>query len=403
MTVFWIVAAMFVAGALLIVLPALWRPGGTATASAAALAVHRDQWTEAEHDVAAGRLASADLAEARAEIERRAGEDVQPGDAALAAQAPASPRRLAMGLALLVPAASIALYLALGHPASIAPAEGALALHSAGPEQAQRMVALLLDRVKARPDDIEGWTQLGRGYVVLQRWRDGAIALRRAVDLAPNNPHLLADLADVVAMNQGRRLAGEPTRLIQQALDADPRHVKALALAGSAALEAQDYATARDHWQRALALVPPDSPAALSMRGSLAQATTLAGGPAAVATMAAASAGTRIDGEVLLSPALASRKGPNDTLFVFARAAEGPRMPLAIVRRSATLPASFALDDSMAMSPQLRLSAFARVVVGARLSRSGNATPQPGDLVGQSEPVAPGASGLRIVIDRVQP
>jgi cytochrome c-type biogenesis protein CcmH len=399
MTVFWIVAAMFVAGALLIVLPALWRPGGTATASAAALAVHRDQWTEAEHDVAAGRLASTDLAEARAEIERRAGEDAQPGDAALAAQAPISPRRLAMGLALLVAAASIALYLALGHPASIAPAEDALASHSAGPEQAQRMVALLLDRVKARPDDIEGWTQLGRGYIALQRWRDGAIALRRAVDLAPNNPHLLADLADVVAMNQGRRLAGEPTRLIQQALDADPRHVKALALAGSAALEAQDYAAARDHWQRALALVPPDSPAARSMRGSLAQATKLADG----ATTTAANAATRIDGEVLLSPALASRMGPNDTLFVFARAAEGPRMPLAIVRRSAALPASFALDDSMAMSPQLRLSAFARVVVGARLSRSGNATPQPGDLIGQSEPVAPGAAGLRIVIDRVQP
>jgi cytochrome c-type biogenesis protein CcmH len=272
-------------------------------------------------------------------------------------------------------------------------------LHSAGPEQAQRMVALLLDRVKARPDDIEGWTQLGRGYVALQRWRDGAIALRRAVDLAPNNPHLLADLADVVAMNQGRRLAGEPARLIQQALDADPRHVKALALAGSAALEAQDYATARDLWQRALALVPPDSPAARSMRGSLAQATKLADGAATTV----ASAGTRIDGEVLLSPALASRMAPNDTLFVFARAAEGPRMPLAIVRRSATLPASFALDDSMAMSPQLRLSAFARVVVGARLSRSGNATPQPGDLIGHSEPVAPGASGLRIVIDRVQP
>lgn len=339
MTVFWLVAAMFVAGALLIVLPALWR------------------------------------------------QPAAPG---------ASPWRLTLGLGLGLPAASIALYLTLGHPASIAPTEG----HRAGPDQATHGIVRLLERVKARPDDVDGWTLLGRAYVSLQRWRDGAIALQRAVDLAPDNANLIADLADVIAMMQGRRFAGEPARLIQRALDADPKHLKSLALAGSAAFEVQDYAAARDHWQRALALLPADAPAARSLRGSLAEAAKLAGEPSASATAGDAA---RIAGEVVLSPALASRLNPGDTLFVFARAAEGPRMPLEIVKRSAALPATFSLDDSMAMGPQLRLSAFPRVVVGARLSRSGNATPQAGDLVGQSEPVAPGATGLRIVIDRVQP
>jgi cytochrome c-type biogenesis protein CcmH len=114
-------------------------------------------------------------------------------------------------------------------------------------------------------------------------------------------------------------------------------------------------------------------------------------------------AAATLTGSVELSPALASRVAAGDTLFVFARAAEGPRMPLAIVRGSPKLPFAFTLDDSMAMSPQLKLSAFSQVVVGARVSRSGNATPQPGDLIGQSAAVPPGTSNLRVVIDRVQP
>jgi cytochrome c-type biogenesis protein CcmH len=131
-----------------------------------------------------------------------------------------------------------------------------------------------------------------------------------------------------------------------------------------------------------------------------------ADGPAAPASAGRTPGAAReaVTGQVVLSPALADRLAPGDTVFVFARAAEGPRMPLAILRQSASsLPMAFRLDDSLAMSPQFKLSAFASVVVGARISRSGQATPQPGDLVGQSAPVPPGTQGLQIVIDRVQP
>jgi len=208
-------------------------------------------------------------------------------------------------------------------------------------------------------------------------------------------------------MAQGKRLAGEPARLIQQALDADPRHVKALALAGSAAFEARDPAAARGYWERVLALVPPDSDIARSVQGSILQATKLEAALSAAASPASPAPATvtgAIGGEVSLSPALAARVAAGDTLFVFARAAEGPRMPLAIVRRPVgDWPAAFTLDDSMAMAPNLKLSGFAQVVVSARISRSGNATPQPGDLIGQSAPVAPGVQGLRIAIDAVQP
>ena len=139
-----------------------------------------------------------------------------------------------------------------------------------------------------------------------------------------------------------------------------------------------------------------------SVRGSLAQATSLDSNAAPIATTAPTAA-TPLTGTVQLSAALAAGVGPNDTLFVFARAAEGSRVPLAVLRRQASLPLAFTLDDSMSMSPQSRLSGAARVVVGARISKSGDATPQPGDLLGQSAVVASGAQGVRVVIDRVQP
>lgn len=414
MLVFWIVAAMFLIGALLLVLPALLRSQAIDAVSAreAALTVHRDQWQEAEADVAAGRLDATQLPVARAEIDRRAREDAVVSDGALTPARPA--RRTALALALLLPVASVSLYLLLGNPQAALPAAAAAQNHSTQPEQVQKMVAALAERLKAQPDDVDGWTMLGRSYVALGRHRDAATALQRANALAPGNPSLLADLADVTGMAQGRKLAGEPSRLIQQALDIDPSHVKALALAGSAAFDAKDYEGARSFWQRLLAVVPADSPLARSVQGSIAEAQAMAGGvtvPAAGNARAVAdkvveapSAGAPgVSGQVVLGPALASRVAAGDTLFIFARAAQGPRMPLAIVRRSATLPATFTLDDSMAMAPELRLSGFAEVVVGARVSKSGNATPQPGDLIGQSAPLRPGASDLRIVIDQVLP
>lgn len=402
MLVFWIVAAMFTVGALLVLLPGLLRPRtDSVDTREAALAVHRDHWREAAADVENGRLGGDQLAAARGEIDLRAREVAASAPSTASAQ-PA--QRTAAALALLLPAASVSLYLWLGDPQAAMSSAAVVAQHSTSPDQVQKMVAALADRLKAQPDDIEGWTMLGRSYVALGRHRDAATALQRANALAPGNASLLADLADVLAMAQGRKLAGEPARVIQQALDADPKHVKALALAGTVAFETKDYAAARGYWQRLLAEVPAESPLARSVGSSIAEATALeSGGTLVAANDAKPAAGANLSGEVGISAELAARVGPDDTLFIFARAAEGPRMPLAIARRKAQLPAKFMLDDSMAMSPQTKLSGAGAVVVGARISKSGNATPQPGDLIGQSAVVKPDARALRVVIDRVQP
>jgi cytochrome c-type biogenesis protein CcmH len=401
MVVFGIVAALFVAGALLWLLPGLLRPRASEwDAQAAAAALTLDQARETERDAADGRLAQERLDEAQAELAQRAREEAP----APVATAPTAARRTAIGLALVLPLVSAALYLQLGEPQAIVPTLSSAPggeRHTTTPEQIEQRVAALAERLRAQPGDIDGWLMLGRSYTVLGRYRDAATAMERASALAPQNAGLLADWADVLAMSQGRRLTGRPAQLIQRALDADPRHVKALALAGSVAFETKDYAAARGYWEQLLAVVPADSPLARSVQGSIAEASALDGSSAPPAP---ASANASIAGQVELSPALAARVAAGDTLFVFARAVEGPRMPLAIYKVNAhAQPARFVLDDSMAMAPALRLSGFKQVIVGARISRSGQATPQAGDLIGQSGPLAPGAQGVRVVIDRVQP
>lgn len=409
MTMFWAVVALLLAGALLMLVPPLWRSRGDAgevSPQAASLAVYRDQWREAEADLAAGLIAPERAGEAREDIARRWQEEE--GEPGTQAPAPVNGSRFsrasAMALLVLLPLASVLSYLQLGdlRPLQAAEPAPAAAQHSLTPGQIEARVAALAERLKAAPGDAEGWVMLGRSYVVLGRYRDAAMAWRRAVELRPPDPSLLADLADVVAMAQGKRLAGEPAALVQRALDADPRHVKALALAGSVAFESRDYPAARGYWQRLLAIVPAQSDVARSIQGSIAQATRMEAALGGIASPATAA--VPLSGEVSLSPALASRVAAGDTLFVFARAAEGSRQPLAVLRQPVgAWPQRFVLGDALAVSSERRLSSQAQVVVGARISRSGGATPQPGDLVGTSAVVSSSVQGLRLVIDQVQP
>jgi cytochrome c-type biogenesis protein CcmH len=139
---------------------------------------------------------------------------------------------------------------------------------------------------------------------------------------------------------------------------------------------------------------------AASVRDSIADAEKLAGGKAAAPAAKAATAPAGISGTVRLAPGFAAKATPEDTVFIFARAAEGPRVPLAVMRKQVRdLPATFTLDDSMAMTPAAKLSDHAQVVVGARVSSTGNPAAQPGDLEGYSAPLAPGASGVQITIN----
>ncbi len=388
MTAFWLIGAAFAAAVLAWVLwPLRSRKSGAAVSRQAVnVSIYRDQLRELEADLAAGRLAAADYERSHAELEARLLEDVREPDAAAA---PATGRGLALVLGAAIPALALAVYFAVGDPATLLRG----AEHGARVEQMETLVARLAERLREHPEDAEGWKLLGRSYAALGRFAEAADAYAKAAVRTPRDAQLLVDFADVLAMARGQRLEGEPEKLIQRALEIDPQNLKALALAGTVAFERKDYAQAAAYWQRMLPRVPADSEDARVIQQNVAEAKSLAG-----------SAQSTLTGTVSIAPGLTSKVAPDDVVFVFARAAEGPPMPLAVARtRVRDLPYEFRLDDSMAMTPAMKLSAFPRVVVGARVSKSGNATPEPGDLQGASAPVANDAGEVRVVIDRVVP
>lgn len=328
---------------------------------------------------------------------------------------------LLAGVVLVVAAAG---YWWIGSPAQFgadvagAPAGGDTAAtgnnpqHATSAEQIAAMVDKLAARMKEQPDDPEGWAMLARSYTVLGRHAEALTAYEKAVKLRNDDAQLLADYADSLAVANNRQLAGEPIKIIEKALKLDPRNVKALALAGTYAFTQKDYAGAVKHWEQVVQLGSADSGYVQQIQAALAEARQLAGLPAEPAKLAAAAtpatapaapsalaAGQSVSGTVVLAPALAKLAGPDDTVFIFARAANGGRMPLAILRKQVRdLPIQFTLDDSLSMSPAAKLSGAPSVVVSARISKSGEALPKPGDLAGQAAPVALGATGVRIEI-----
>jgi len=390
MIVFWALAVALAVLALLLALrPLLFARQSTGVGrSDANVSIYRDQLRELEADRAAGTLADADYQSARLELEARLLEDVTPEAAATRGTS----RALLVGLGVAVPLCAAALYLAVGNPQALAPREDP---HAFDPQQLTALVERLAARMRENPDDAEGWKLLGRSYAALGRFPDALDAYAKAAVRKPRDADLLADMADVLATTRKERLQGEPEKLVLRALEIDPQNLKALALAGTAAFDRKDYGAAARYWQRMLPLVEPGSEDARTIQASIAEARALGGKPAATASRA-------LQGKVTLSKKLAAQANPDDTVFIFARAAEGPPMPLAVRRvRVRDLPLEFALDDSMAMAPGMNLSAHPRVVVGARISKSGTPTPQPGDLQGLSAPVANDARGVSVTIDQV--
>ncbi len=323
------------------------------------------------------------------------------------ATAPRPTPRLWAGVAAFSVALCAVGYFVVGNPGAwgVAPGQTAAATPAPTKAQVEQMLAQMVERVGKEPGDAKAWAVLGRSYLMLGRHAEAAGALGKLVALAPDDAQAHADLADAKAMAAGRVLAGEPAALIARALELDPDNLKALALAGTIAFERGAFDEAIRHWERAIGVSTQagaaESELAANLRSGIAQARQRGGTPAspAAAPAVAAAATAQVAGRVTLAAALAAQASPEDTLFVFARAAQGPRMPLALLRRQVKdLPLDFTLDDSLAMSPAAKLSGASQVVIGARISKSGNATPQAGDLQGLSAPVAVGAKGVLVEI-----
>ncbi|HST02069.1 MAG TPA: c-type cytochrome biogenesis protein CcmI [Usitatibacter sp.] len=410
MSVFVVIAALMTLVALAFVLVPLARVPRAAGPSLAEanLEVLRSQRREIEADAASGLIGSEERDAALADLVARAqGELALPGEAA-AAPAARKPWTTIAIVAAALPALAIGTYLALGDPTALRPRPAAAQMDDA---QIVAMVESLAVKVRERPDDARGWALLARSLAALGRFDESAKAYEHLVGLVPDDAQVYADYADALAMAQGRTLAGKPYELARRALAIDPRNPKALALAGSAAMDGGDFPAAAGYWRSLAAQMPSgsdDERQVLAILDELNTKAAAAGRPLPsmprIAKAAPAATAAKVTGSVRIAPTLAAKAAAGDTLFVFARAEGGSRMPLAVLRTSAgTLPLDFSLDDSMAMSPMAKISSASAVRIEARVSRSGGAAPQSGDLVGTSDIVKPGASGVKIVIDKVLP
>lgn len=419
MILFWILCAALLLLAVIFVAFPLWRKTSSnndVLRDTANLGILRDQAAELEIDLHNGLLTQDAYEQGQRELQSRLLEEVkvtgQP-----AARLPRNPARvLAISLAILLPIFSVLLYLALGNTDALAPQETIVAddsgvIHS---EEALQRLEKKVKRLGKNPND---WWMLARTYTELKRYPEAVSAYERLVALVPNEAQLWANYADVYAMAHGQTLQNpEVTRLLNKALELNPNNTTALALSGSAAMERNDYATAITQWQTLIDQLGQDSPDIEVYRGGIRQASVLLaaqpGGKEKLAQLTSAKAaekllansGAGITGKVSLSPALKDKVSPTDVVFILARAAQGPKMPLAVLRKQVKdLPLNFTLDDSMAMQPQLKLSNFPQVVVVARVSKSGTPMAQSGDLQGLSGALKPSAKNLNIVIDSVLP
>jgi cytochrome c-type biogenesis protein CcmH len=424
MLIFWSIATLLVCLTLASLLWPLLRARHiqeAPDAETAAIAVYRDQRQALDAEYADGVITPGEREAAIAELARRLGDEL----GAPLGRTGALPQRrawvVALTLLILIPSAAGVLYARLGNPgaAALAASSPESSGHDLSESQLVAMVDQLAARLKSHPEEAEGWQLLARSYAALGRFRDAADAYAHADALTPNNADLIADYADALAMAQGKRLAGKPLELVRRALSIDPQHRKALALAATAALEARDLDGALAYWRQLLAQFPQGSDDAKQISAIVAEIeaarhdgpgpagqTGKTGERADQAAVALTSPPTvkTVGGRVDIDAALAGKVAPTDAVFIFARAVDGPRMPLAVLRIPAReLPKQFVLDDSMGMAPGMKLSTARAVVVEARISKSGNALPQPGDLSGHSGPVKPGASAVHVTIDQVVP
>ena len=412
MTIFLIICALMLSVALLFVVLPLWRStgkGNQVQRDAINLEIFRDQIAEMDADLRDGLLTPELYEQGKGELQARLLEEVRPtegnGNHALS-----NPHKvMAIGLAILLSLAAVGLYWKTGNRDALLPQAGGF-----GVVRSETALKELEGKLAQNPKDKESWLVLARSYTELERYADAAKAYDKLTQLEPNEAQLWAEFADVLAMASGQSLAGHPTLLLEKALKLDPNNPKALALAGSAAMGRGDYPAAISYWEGVLKQVPGDSEDAKMIASGIQQARNFlaqgkSGKPTAdqptplVEDKKPAAAGSeRITGTVTLSSALAGKASPNDMLFVVARAASGHKTPLAVIRAQVKdLPMQFALDDSMAMSPQAKLSGADEVVVVARVSKSGDAISQPGDLQGMSATLKPGSSGVKLSIDSI--
>ena len=436
MTSFIIAAALLTLLSLSFLLWALLRRKSGISDNRRALnaAVYRDQLLELEREQSEGSLADADYAQAQEEVQRRLLEDIDTSPEILDSN---RGRKWVWVTLLLFPLVAAGFYAWHGNPAALNPQSAAAP--EVTDQQIKEMVTKLAAKLEANPNNPEGWAMLARSYMNLAQPLDAVRAFGHIEKQVSEDPSLMVDYAEALLDSADAQNFAHARALVEKALTQEPGHPKGLFIAGGIALMDKDFARADALWEKLLPLLEPGSqdfnyvldsvnrvrvklkkPAlkaeqfnqaedpvsqsAATAGKSAETAPANAGAATGSANVAAKTGNSSVSGHVELDAALKAKTSPTDTVFIFARAVSGPRMPLAILKTTVSaLPLDFELTEAMAMSPQISLSTADMVRVEVRVSKAGSATPTAGDLIGASLPVKPGSRGVSVKINAVQP
>jgi len=426
MTLFWVLAGIFIVASLLFILPTLLRNKESDTGVArnsTNVSIYQDQISELDNDLRNDILNQEQYNQSKQELQQRMMLDM-PEKSSISEKILNTKRSLAtpIVLSLLIPVSAVSLYLLLGNTKALLPQPPVkqmelignnLAPEGDGHQEISSMVDNLVKRLENEPDNLEGWKMLGQTYAIMGRFDEAKDVYAKLLAKSPDSPEALVNLADVFAMTQGGSLMGKPVELINKALSIDPKNLKALALAGTAEFEKGEFMQATVYWDELLAMIPGESKLAKSVSGSIKQAKLLASGnggevliakeqsPESDKDLSNKVSSPTVSGVVNISPALLAKVSPEDKLYIYARAKNGPKMPLAIVILQAKdLPAKFTLKDGMGMNPNMKLTSFPEVIISARVTKSGKAVPVNGDLQGFSEVIKIGDQNVSILIDQ---
>ena len=436
---FVVLTLLMVVAVLGVLVWSLWRPPVQAAADAheqANAQVYRDQSADLAREHALEHLNDAEYAQAQEELKLRLRDDWVSGPVQAHGGVTHRPRKTVLALCLMLPVCAVLLYGAWGSPMGLDPAALARSAPDEGPnatvtpEKIAQMVGQLERRLQDEPNNVDAWVMLARLQRSQEKFPASEKSFAKALTLTPDDD-LAVERAEVVAQVQGGDFSGEPWAVINRILKANPNQNNALLLAGSASFSEGRFAQAIQYWERVRASLPPQSEDINALDSALAQArerlapgrasaqlpdsgrasaqspdtgrasaqSAPSGGISAQPASPPSVSNARIAGRVSLAPELVAQTSPSDTVFIYATPAQGGRMPLAIVRTTvAALPFDFVLDDSQAMGPQSKLSSASEVVLKARISKTGQAMAQPGELGVSLGPIKNPSNQLSLVI-----
>ncbi|WP_087503240.1 c-type cytochrome biogenesis protein CcmI [Pseudomonas sp. SID14000] len=393
---FWLSAGLLLLAALSFLLIPILRGRGhqqEEDRTALNVALYQERVAELATQQAAGVLDGAQMAKGRDEAARELLADTEGAEAARQGHLG---KALPLLAALLVPLMALGLYLHFGAADKVELTQE----FAEAPKSMEEMTTRLERVVQAQPDSAEAMYFLGRAYMAEQRPADAARTFERAVALAGRQPELLGQWAQALYFAADKQWSPQLQALTDEALKADPNEVTSLGLRGIAAFEGERYQEAIDYWKRLLAQLPEGDASRAALQGGIDRAAERLGGSPG---QAEAPVAARLKVRVELAAALKDKVKPDDTVFIFARASNGPPMPLAAKRVTvAQLPIEVELSDADAMMPQMKLSDFAEVQLVARVSRAGQ--PTHGEWIGQGTPLPSATQAIQhLTIDSPDP